>query len=68
MIERALERAWSVVRYDEHGEDEEARSLLSLCVLNEMKNGEENYLNLVNRAIVNFRRQRAQILSERRRA
>jgi hypothetical protein len=67
MIELATERAWSVIRYDEHGEDEEARSLLSLCVMNEARSGEDNHINLVNRAIVQFRRQRAQVVSERRR-
>ena len=29
MMENAIERAWSVIRYDEHGDDAEARSLLS---------------------------------------
>ena len=67
MIERAFERAWSVIRYDEHGDDAEARSLLSLCVLNEARSGEESHLNLVNRAILQFRQQRAQVLSELRR-
>lgn len=67
MIEQAVERAWSVVRFDVQGEDAAARELLSLCVLSEAKNGEENHLKLVNKAIVNFRRERARILSERRR-
>jgi hypothetical protein len=63
MIVRAIERAWSVIRYDDHGEDEQARSLLSLCVLNEARSGEENHVTLVNRAIVQFRQQRAETLS-----
>jgi hypothetical protein len=67
MIVRAIERAWSVVRYDEHGQDEEARKLLCLCVLSEARKGEENHINLVNRAILSFRHKRAQIISERRR-
>jgi hypothetical protein len=66
MINLATERAWSVIRYDEHGEDEKAR-LLSLCVMNEARTGEEDHVNLVNRAILQFRRQRAQVLSEHRR-
>lgn len=60
MIERATERAWSVIRWDEEGDEAEARSLLSLCVMNEARLGEENHINLVNRAISKFRQQRQQ--------
>lgn len=65
---RAIERAWDVIRHDEHGEEAAARSLLSLCVLNEARHGEDNYTRLVNRSITAFRRQRMQVLSTRRRA
>lgn len=56
IVDRAVERAWSVVRWD-HGDDPEARSLLSLCVMNEARYGEENHMKLVNCAIIQFRRQ-----------
>jgi hypothetical protein len=68
MMERAIERAWSVIRPDVHGDEAEARSMLSLCVLNEAQGGEENHVYLVNRAILAFRRRRAAALSQRRRA
>jgi hypothetical protein len=46
-----------------HGDEAEARSMLSLCVLNEAQGGEENRVYLVNRAILSFRRRRAAALS-----
>jgi hypothetical protein len=67
MMENAIERAWSVIRYDEHGNDAEARSLLSLCVLNEARSGEENPIKLVNRAILRFRQHRVRLLAEHQR-
>lgn len=66
IIGRAVERAWVVVSDDEQGDPMEARSLLSLCVLNEARTGEKNHINLVNRSIVKFRQQRAQVLSAQR--
>lgn len=63
MMARAIERAWEVVRHDqETRQAAEDRSLLSLCVLNEARSGEDNYTRLVNRSIAAFRRQRAHSL------
>jgi hypothetical protein len=69
MMQRVIDRAWDVVRHDENAEKEtEARSLLSLCVLNEARRGEDSYTRLVNRSIVAFRRQSALLLPARRSA
>ena len=68
MITRVIDRAWQVISHDEHGDEAEARHLLSLCVMSEARSGEDNPIKLVNRSIVAFRRQRAQTISARRRA
>ena len=68
MMTRVIERAWEVVCHDQQAQQEEDRSLLSLCVLNEARRGEENYTRLVNRSIVAFRRHRKKVIPARRRA
>lgn len=69
MMQRVIDRAWDIIRHDENAEKEaEARSLLSLCVLNEARRGEDSYTRLVNRSIAAFRRQSALQLPARRRA
>lgn len=67
MMTRVIDRAWDIVCHDEQAEETEARNLLSLCVLSEIRNGEENYTKLVNRSIAEFRRQHARVLLTRRR-
>ncbi len=68
MMTHVIDRAWDVVCHDEHGDEAEARCLLSLCVINEARSGEDNQIKLTNHSIVAFRRKRAQILSARRSA
>jgi len=59
IIERAIERAWDVIRHTGHPTPKvEDRSLLAICVMNEARSGEENHIVLVNRAINQFRQQR----------
>jgi hypothetical protein len=66
MIERAIDRAWDVVRQTDNVEETEARELLALCVFAEARNGEENHIKLVNKAVVNFRAKRAHAAIEAR--
>jgi hypothetical protein len=69
IIERAIDRAWEVVSHTDIVEpQDECRKVLALCVMHEARTGEENQVSLVNRSIVAFRRQRAQDMSEKRRA
>lgn len=68
MMQRVIERAWEVISHDQQARQEEDRSLLSLCVLNETRRGEDNYTRLVNRSIAAFRRQRMSVLPARLRA
>jgi hypothetical protein len=68
VIEKAIDRAWSVIKYTDNVRPEnEAQKLLALCVMAEARTGEEEYVALVNRSIVRFRAQRARLLSESRR-
>jgi hypothetical protein len=64
---RVIERAWDVVCHDQEARQPEDRYLLTRCVLNEARLGENNYTRLVNRSIAAFRRQRMHVLSTRRR-
>jgi hypothetical protein len=59
MMERAIERAWDVIRHTDHIAEPDARKLLALCVMAEARTGEENHIRLVNKAVVSFRAQRA---------
>lgn len=60
-MQRAIDRAWQILQQLEPQEcSEESRKTLALCVLAEAREGEENQIALVNRAIVKFRAQRAQ--------
>jgi hypothetical protein len=59
MIERAIDRAWDVVRHTDNVEEAEARELLALCVLAEASAGEENHVKLVNKALIDYRVRRA---------
>lgn len=65
IIDRAVDRAWEILKQDDHGISSEARKLLSLCVLHEAQVGEDNHIELVNRAVLAFRRKHAQNISER---
>lgn len=67
MIAPAIERAWCVIRLDDVGKEDEALTLLALCVLNEARSGEDNHIKLVNMAINRFRVQRATLISENHR-
>jgi hypothetical protein len=41
LIERVLERAWSVIQLEPHGNSDEARSLLSISIMNQVRAGED---------------------------
>lgn len=60
IIERAIERAWGVLKQIEDDVPAEARSLLAICVMNEARSGEENHVKLVNRALWQYRQQQAE--------
>jgi hypothetical protein len=67
-MERAIERAWQVLKQLDPNEcTDEGRKVLSLCVMSIAREGEDNHLRLVNRAIVSFREQRARRANEARR-
>jgi hypothetical protein len=58
MIERAIDRAWDVIRHTDPTEESEGRELLALCVLSEARAGEDNQIKLVNKAIIDYRLRR----------
>jgi hypothetical protein len=66
MIERAIERAWEVVRLTDQIEESEGRKLLALCVMSEARAGEENHVQRVSKAVVNYRVRRAHHASRAR--
>jgi hypothetical protein len=64
LITKAADRAWSVIRYTDNTEPEEdARKILALCVMSEVRTGEEYHLVLVNRAVIKFRTERARLMA-----
>lgn len=68
-LDQAISRAWQVLQQLDLQEcTEERRETLALCVLAEARTAEGNHVLLVNRAIVRFRAQQAQTMSEARRA
>lgn len=67
MIQRAIDRAWDVVKHTETEQEADSRDLLAICVMNEARAGEENHIKLVNRAINRFRVQRSKQIFESRR-
>jgi hypothetical protein len=68
VIDRAIERAWSVIKYTDNVRPEhEAREVLTRCVMAAARTGERDHIVLVNRAILSFRAKRARMLSQSRR-
>ncbi|GEM_PF-2476861 len=55
LLESVLSHAWSIVSFNDKEPDDEARELLALCIVTEMRAGETNYVKLVNQSIVQFR-------------
>jgi hypothetical protein len=55
MIERAIDRGWDVIRFTDKIEESEGRKLLALCILSEVRIGEDSHVKLANKAIIDFR-------------
>ena len=60
LLSRAIERAWDVIQHDEQGPEADTRELLAICIMRIVLSGEENFVKLVNRSIVDFRERRDQ--------
>jgi hypothetical protein len=64
IIEDAIDRAWSVIKFTEDMQpEEEARKVLALCVMSEVRQGKINRVLLINRAIRSYWAQRAKLVA-----